>query len=225
MQNRVEPPVLISRLLTFVLATALVVLGVLCLTIYNMFPLNRPQVFFLATDLRDDLEIRLIELPPQDEHLDNYKKAFIREYIRARNEVITNQKVMHRKWNGTDGVVKIWSTDDVYSDFASTAMFNAMMSEMPDFEFSCPVEFETGAVQYLANDDGTYQVKFRYFCTNNTGPVAQKDYTIKLKLVSEDNAKIKWADRVENPLGLRVAEYTIASENGDPLDTGFLPGE
>ena len=36
MQNHVEPPILLSRIMTFVLATALVVLVALGMTIYNM---------------------------------------------------------------------------------------------------------------------------------------------------------------------------------------------
>ena len=38
----------------------------------------------------------------------------------------------------------------------------------------------------------------------------------------EDNATIKWSDRLDNPLGIRVSEYEIESENGDPLNTGYL---
>ncbi|MBQ4130155.1 MAG: hypothetical protein IJD69_02150 [Alphaproteobacteria bacterium] len=222
MQNRVKPPILISRIMTLVLAGALVVLGVLALTLGKMFPLNRPQIFFLTTTVRDDQDIRLTQMQPQGENLDRYKRAFVREYIRHRNEVFTNAKAMHKKWNGEDGAVRIMSTDAVYADFMNTTMFTAMMSEMPDFEFTCPVVFD--GIMYLAAEDA-YQVKIRYFCADNTGRTRQKDYTIKLKLQEEDNSQIKWADRIDNPLGLRVAEYLIVDGDGDPLNTGFLSTE
>ena len=77
---------------------------------------------------------------------------------------------------------------------------------------------------YLAAEDA-YQVKIRYFCADNTGRTRQKDYTIKLKLQEEDNSQIKWADRIDNPLGLRVAEYLIVDGDGDPLNIGFLSTE
>ena len=64
-QDRVEPPILLSRIMMFVLATALVVLVALGMTIYNMFPLNRPQVFFLATTVRDDQDVRLVQMQPK----------------------------------------------------------------------------------------------------------------------------------------------------------------
>lgn len=218
MQNRVEPPILLSRIMTFVLATALVVLVALGMTIYNMFPLNRPQVFFLTTTVRDNQDVRLVQMQPKSENLDRYTKAFVREYIRHRNEIFENPNAMHQKWNSANGAVRIMSTDDVYAGFADTALFNAIMSEAPSF--NCRVNFD-GAPMYLASVDA-YQVEFWYSCSDSTGHTAPKDYTIKLKLETEDNAQIKWADRVDNPLGLRVSEYEIVSGNGDPLDTGFL---
>ncbi len=218
MQNRVEPPILLSRIMMFVLATALVVLATLGITVYKMFPLNRPQIFFLTTVVRDNLDVRLVQMQPKSENLDRYTKAFVREYIRHRNEIFSNPNAMHQKWNSNNGAVRIMSTDQVYADFTDTDMFNAIMSEAPNF--NCLVNFD-GAPMYMASED-VYQVKFRYFCTDNAGQTAPKDYTIKLKLETEDNTKIQWADRIDNPLGIRVSKYEVVSENGDPLDTGFL---
>ena len=224
MQKRVEPPVLLSRLMTFVLATAIVVLGVLAMTLANMFPLNRPQIFFLTTEVRDNLDVKLIEMPPVDNNLEDYKMAFVREYVRHRNEVFTNPVVMQSKWNAEDGIVRKMSTDDVYKKFAETDMFFSIMSGMPGFDFQCPVNF-MGAPVYMSRDDA-YQVKIRYFCTdNNTGQTIPKDYTIKIVLDAGADKQIKWVDRIENPLGLRVSEYTIVEGDGDPLSTGFRTTE
>ncbi|MDW2958422.1 MAG: VirB8/TrbF family protein [Alphaproteobacteria bacterium] len=225
MRNRVEPPVLISRLITFVLAAALVVLGVLCITVMKLFPLNRPQIFFLSTEQRDEQIIKLIEMPPASKNLDKYKKEFIREYIRHRNEVYPNANVMQKKWNTTDGIVRVTSTDSVFADFMNTNMFFAIMSNMPDFEFRCDTSF-LGTPMLLRSDDpkhDTYQVDFRYFCSDSTGQTNPKNYTIKIKLATDDEVDMKWVDRIANPLGLRVEEYEIVSENGDPLNTGYLP--
>lgn len=223
MQNRVKPPVLISRLMTFVLATSLVVLGTLVFTLNKMFPLNRPQIFFLMTTTRADQDIKLTQMPPKSEHLDIYKKSLVREYIKHRNEIVNNVKVMNKKWNSVDGFVRILSTDDVYTKFIDTTAFNTIMSDTPVYNLKCGVYFD-GEPLLIASayKQDTYQVKFRYFCEDYTGPVAQKDYTIRIKIETQDNTKIKWADKIENPLGMRVSEYTITSDNGDPLDTGFM---
>lgn len=231
MQNRVEPPVLISRIMTFVLAASAVVLVVLFTTLYKMFPLNRPQIFFLRTVVRDNYDVKLVEMPPESIHLDNYKRAFVREYIRHRNEIFTDFDVMQKKWNAIDGNVRTMSTEEVYADFTKTAMFNAMMGGgMPNFDFRCPVIFDGAPIPMPAEDGrdtttDTFLVKFHYFCADNTGRTPEKGYTIKMKIKSDEGTSIKWTDRIENPLGLRVAEYTISSGDSDPLDMKFLMTE
>ena len=110
MPERIEPPVLISRLMTLVMATALVVLGVLVWTLDKMFPLNRPQVFFLTTQNIRDKELTLTKMPT--ENLDAYKHQFIREYVRERNEIVPDISKMREKWAySDDGVIKTRSTD------------------------------------------------------------------------------------------------------------------
>ena len=96
-QNRVEPPILLPRLMTFVFATAIVVLAVMGITLYKMFPLNRPQVFFLRARPSHTLEVTVRDIVPTDENLDFYKRAFIREYIKARNEITPNIADMRKK--------------------------------------------------------------------------------------------------------------------------------
>ncbi|MBD5389211.1 hypothetical protein HDR63_03065 [bacterium] len=211
----VEPPVLLSRLLTFVFAGALVLVLVLLVTLVKMFPLNRPQIFFLTTRPRADLDIHLTAMAPDAENIDIYKRSFVKEYIKARNEIIPNVGVMRRKWsNSSDGIVNMWSTPAVYAALTQTNMWTAYMNDVPDTEFYCPVEFNSIAPR--AAD--TYAVNFTYFCSNSDGQMDKKDYTIVIRLESDPNAIIKWRDRLANPLGIRVAEYTVESGRGDPLD-------
>ena len=217
MQNRVEPPILISRLMTFVLATAMVVLVVMGITLYKMFPLNRPQVFFLTTQLSHRLEVTLQDMAPTSENLDRYKRYFIKEYIKARNEISSNINAMRKKWkNEPSATVRTWSSDAIFNDFAQTRMWTAIMNEIPGFELTCPVEFETGAITPRGND--MYAVKFRWFCENSDGQVGAKDYTIVVRLESDTDATVKWADRLNNPLGIRVTQYTVESVDGDKSD-------
>lgn len=222
MSNRIEPPILMSRLLTFVFAAVLVITLVLLITLYELFPTDRPQIFFLMTQPKENLEISLLEMPPTDEHFEHYKRAFIREYIKARNEVVPDQAIMREKWaNNNKGLVRVWSTPKVYTDFAQTDLWGVFMNEIPaNFElFSCPVEFPTNAIVPI--DENTYNVSFSYFCANSGGQADKKDYTIKMKLELNGNKTMKYPDRLNNPLGMRVSEYKVVSGNGDPLNTGY----
>lgn len=224
MPNRIEPPILLSRLLMFVFAASIVVLAALVFTLTHMFPLNRAEVFFLTTRNPNDLQVMLTEMPPNDSNMETYKRMFIREYIKARNEIFPNAKVMARKWNVTDGAVKILSTDDVFADFTRTEMWNDVMSDGTAFDFSCRVEFrDTGPTMREYTTDGmTYLVDFVWFCTNSYGQTDKKTFTIKIRLAYDDGAARKYSDRLENPLGIRVAEYSVQSGDGDPLDILYM---
>ena len=109
MQNRIEPPILLSRLMMFVFAATVVVLFVLFMTMEKMFPLNRPQVFFVTAKPAANTVIQVTELSPSDANIETYKIAFIMEYVRARNEVQKNTSIMRQKWGTANGVVAQWS--------------------------------------------------------------------------------------------------------------------
>jgi len=222
-QNRVEPPILLSRLLTLVFAATLVVLAALVVTLYNLFPLDRPEVFFLRSTNPNNVEITMNQIMPESGDFDMYKRMFIREYVKARNEITPSARMMEKNWNMQNGTVKTMSTDDIFADFVNTAMYQEFLLNGAVFDFSCSVEFSPGSVTNYKSDGATYTVDFKWFCTNSYRQTDRKDYRIKIKLVTEDVQSKKWTDHMENPLGLRVAEYSVESGDGDPLDA-FVVG-
>lgn len=183
-----------------------------------MFPLNRPQVFFLTTRPENTTGIQLNELPPDDTNLDYYKQSFVMEYIRARNEVEPNISIMREKWGNVNGVVSAWSNPNIYSKFSATKMFRLIASNTKNFAPWCAVDFVGRPLKLASNQ---YTVKIRYSCTDNNGQTPKKDYTIRVKVALDKDTKTEWQDRLNNPLGMRVSEYEIESGPGDPLDTGI----
>lgn len=218
MQSRIEPPVLLSRLLIFVFAGCVVVLFVMFMTLEKMFPLNRPEVFFITSKPEGASVIQITELPPNDQNLEAYRQAFVMEYVRARNEIEQNMSVMRQKWGNSDGVVAAWSTTDVYNAFRKTGLYHAIMSDYPDVAFNCVVNFRGRPMQLR---DNQYTVKFEYFCSDNNGQTGKKDYTILIGITMTDDAQIKWTERLNNPLGVKVSRYTVEGGGGDPLDTVY----
>ncbi len=227
MQDRIEPPILMSRLMTFVLATSLVVLTVLVWTLDKMFPLNRPQVFFLTSQMMDDQQLTLTEIPK--DNLELYKQQFIKEYIRARNEIEPNLSIMRARWaNNADGIVKTWSNDDVFGKFTETEMFNIINQDLTEvFDIKCVVEFPLyNSVIRAVNSDNadTYSVHFQYNC--KYGPLGDQsyvqEYIIRVQLEPGDESSVKWAERMENPLGIRVSGYDVIDAQNKVLNTDPL---
>ncbi|MBO4672555.1 MAG: hypothetical protein J5608_02805 [Alphaproteobacteria bacterium] len=221
MQERIEPPILISRLMAFVMATALVVLVVLLVTLDKMFPLNRPQVFFLTTQELNDKELTLTEIPDE---FDGYKIQFIKEYIRYRNEIDEDLAIMQARWgNRPDGIIKSRSTDAVFGDFVLTELATIIRSDYLNeaFTITCNVDFPaTHSVVQNANTPDAYTVKFTYTCrdSNSDNQEYSQPYEVLVKLESTNKTAVKWAERMENPLGFRVSQYEVLNGQPDPLD-------
>ena len=220
MQERIEPPILISRLMTFVMATALVVLVVLVITLDKMFPLNRPQVFFLTTENLQDKQLTLTEIP---ENMDDYQKSFVMEYVRERNEVVPDLAIMRAKWaNSDNGIIKTRSTDDVFGDFVMTNMVNIIRQDFDTpFNIKCDVEFyEHQPVIKNVNKKDTYTVRFGYVCDYGAmdGKKYVQNYVIDVTLASTAMDAVRWAERMENPLGFRVSNYEVINNQDDPLN-------
>ena len=60
-----------------------------------------------------------------------------------------------------------------------------------------------------------------YHCEDNNGQINQKNYTIRIGLSENPKQDMEWGDRMNNPLGLKVSEYTIENGEGDPLNTVY----
>lgn len=225
MQNRIEPPILLSRLLTLVFAATLVVLGAMVVTLYNLFPLNRPEVFFLRSANMNDTEITLTQVMPNGDDLEIYKREFIKEYIKNRNEITPNARIMEQNWGMHGGTIKTTSSADTFADFVKTAMYQEFLINNGELDFSCSVEFSPGSVNKYTADGSTYTVDFKWFCTNSYGQTDRKDYRIKITLVTDDEKSMRWTDVMENPLGMRVVEYSVESGDGDPLDAFVIVNE
>ena len=81
MAKVIQPPVLLSRVLTFVFATSVVVLATLFITLVKIMPLERPEVFFLSTHtLSVNATIEpLVPNSANQQALEQYEKGFVRE--------------------------------------------------------------------------------------------------------------------------------------------------
>ena len=212
----IEPQVFTARMMSFVFAVACATALALVLALSNMFPLTRTQVFLLNTKRVESQIIEIKPLPVNDRTLTAYKESFVKEYIRARNEILPDVRIMRLRWRSPEGHIFQWSSREVYAQFTNTLLWSAFMKDAPGFELSCPVEFQR--IEPRGGD--RFAVNFRWFCTSNdadyAGQTTAKDFTIVVGLTRAP--EVKWGARLENPLGLVVSEYIIEFGGSDPLN-------
>ena len=136
MAKIVEPPVLTSRILAFMLAASVVVLGVLVVTLIKMVPLERPEVFFVsASSALSNVSIKGME--PDAAMTRSYEEGFIREYIIARNTLYQNTETTRNNWTR---IVKPWSSSDVFANLTKTGLYRVYAKENQLQPIECNVQ-------------------------------------------------------------------------------------
>ncbi len=225
----IEPPVLISRILTFVLATAVVVLVTLIVALTKMMPLERPEVFFVANrTVSVSTVIEPLVLDSSNEQaLRDYEEGFVREYIVVRNTLQPNAALTRKNWTS---VIKPWSSQRVYSALTRTALYSEYTSSDTPPALSCVVNFfDTSKEQAVVRtghspNHDEYIVTFAWVCKNSGGQTTQKNYKIRLRIQSVMDTKasktLETLDKLrDNPLGTKVIEYKVLDGDGDPLNS------
>lgn len=225
MSKVVEPPVLMSRTLTFVLAASIAVLATLVFSLYNMAPLTRPEVFFLMNQSRNVNYVLKHPNPkdsrdPKKEKLiqQEYIKGFIRTYIIARNSLEDSRFATIDRWNS---IVKPWSSESVYDAFRTTDAYNDVMDNYQS-NLVCSVDFSNGNV---APQSKSYRVTFDRTCfdKNSGRQIGPKSYKIDIEIQSyldnESDKKLSYLEDLRtNPLGIQITGYRVLNGTGtDPL--------
>lgn len=227
MSKIVEPPVLMSKVLTFVLAVSVVVLATLVFTLYKMVPLERPEVFFLYTPRGDFTNVIIDPMVPDANNkgtIDMYRKGFIREYVISRNTLNAGANVVITR-NNWSKLVNPWSSDKVWQQFTKTKLYKQYQFNSVLPTVSCSVNFpnSTVAPAVAMLKDDMYEVNFVWVCKdeNIAGHITSKPYKIMIRIRSDLNKQVKKDLKKlrDNPLGIQVVDYEVQDDKGDPLNS------
>ncbi len=218
MTKVIEPPVLLSRTLTFVLAASVAVLATLGFSLYKMAPLTRPEVFFLVNQSRN-VNYVLKQPDPKDiPFKEEFIEGFIRTYIIARNSLESPKSITIDRWNR---IVKPWSSLPVYTKFKNTNTYTEVTkNRMPGIV--CSINFNDNSIAKYSKG---YRVVFDRTCFDKisgrqTEPKSYKiDIAIKTYLDNNSDKVLNYLEGLrDNPLGIQITEYTVVgAKNTDPL--------
>ena len=237
MAKIIEPPVLMSRILTFVLATSIVVLVALVVALAKMIPLERPEVFFLLSQT-PSVSTTIEPMTPDssnEEALSAYEMGFVREYVIARN-TLTDVAQTRKNWTN---IIKPWSSEAVYSALTKTQLYTDYTFNDRPPVVSCSVNFSNNAKEQAVlktksarsgKSFSEYIVNFTWICENIGGQTTQKNYMIRIRIQSVLDSKMSGTlenlkKLRSNPLGTQVIGYTVISTDNnrdktdDPLNS------
>lgn len=220
----IAPTGLISRLFTFVMAACLTTLVILIATLYSMFPLERTQVFFLTSRPANDQFIKIEGFDMSPTNMQAFKERFIREYMVARNQIVQSNNAMQIRWR-PNGLVHSYSSLEIFQEFIRTNLWRAIMENRHEpLFFRCDVSF--GRIRLRTAD--TFEVNFAHICRDvlneNPGQSISNNFTIAVTV--EFQPELRWNERLDNPLGLKVVGYVVEQDgrdgNSDPLDGEWI---
>jgi type IV secretory pathway component VirB8 len=87
------------------------------------------------------------------------------------------------------------------------------------------VEFPANfSVVRQTNTQDTYLVSFRYVCSyGDLGDQQyEQSYKLRVRLKSSAGNAVRWAERMENPLGFQVSGYDVIGKDNQVLDADPL---
>ena len=209
----------------FVLATSVVVLGALVVTLIKMAPLTRPEVFFLQTPTRSvNVVIKPMDInQTNQEALAEYERKFVQEYVIARNTINSNPALTRSNWIQ---VVKPWSSSKVFSDFTKTALYHDYTFSNRPPVLSCSVNFpDSNRERAIVKTKNSFFVNFTWLCKNSSGHETTKNYNIRIKVQSvldeKTSGTLEKLNKLSvNPLGIQVTEYEVQGTTKiDPLNS------
>lgn len=201
-----------ARAFSIVSAVALCVNLILLFAILNLMPLKRVEPFLLTFQNKDEQVVNMRPLAKDLAADQIITEAMIRQYVLLSHTMTSNVEEMTYRW-GTDGPIFWMSTPKIYKEFAKNN--RDRISQIKVEGLTREVRIEN-----VIQDQNIWYVHFR---TQDMKPEADQPESQRWRasvqvryLVNRRGRelyKVKYADRLKNPLGFKVVAYGIESAN------------
>lgn len=176
---------------------------VLVLALFQLIPLKQVQPFFVTFASKSDqiVQIEPIEMSLSAEEA--MTERLVREYVVQRNTIVPNESEMVRRW-GSQGPIRWMSDPAEYAKFTQQA--EPALSRITTDGLSR--EAEILAVSKLS--DTLWQVEFETIdMTPEIDEPVIQTWQATLQ-IGFSRARVKYDDRLNNPLGFVVRSYNLA---------------
>lgn len=168
---------------------------------YVMLPLKRVEPFLVTFSQKEDQVVHIEPLTTRVNGIDVLIESMAREFVRVREEVLTDQTEMQRRWVT---YLKYRMLPEQYNAFLTRV--DAPFQELVEKGMSRQVEI-TGTRRVSANH---IEVTFRTHDTDRAGRrFLTLNWVARLK-VGFMPQQTDLEDKYNNPLGFMVFDYSVA---------------
>lgn len=186
---------------------------VMLLAVTGMLPLVRVESFLLR--FKDKREQVINVIPFRTNLVDNMDitEALIQDYVLVRNTVTANLDEMTQLWS-SDGPVRYKSSEAVFGEFIQKN--HPILNKLRDEGFTRDVFIRTATRMTTRGTRAYWQVDMR---TRDMLPTKASPeetcWTVGMEIGYSYSTKIKYEDRLKNPLGFIVYKYSMQTKECD----------
>lgn len=175
---------------------------ILVFTIFNvMLPLKRVEPFLVTFSQKDDQVVHIQPLNVRVNGIDVLIEAMAREFVRVREEILTDQEEMQRRWID---YLKTRMTEDDYRAFLSRV--DASFQELVEKGISRKVEIDR-VIRRSANH---LEVYYKTLDQDRSGRTLLTSSWVARLRIGFQNQQVSDAEKYNNPLGFMVYDYSVS---------------
>ena len=198
-------------------AAAVVAVGSFCtniillIALFNLSPLVRTNPFFL-TFQNKNAQVVTIEKPDIGESiLPTITENMIRQYLVARNDIPADTTELAARWSA-EGPVRWMSSDAVFAAFRSEVQ--SVLQRIEANHLTRQVKIASVLKQqtdYRGVELWVASITLTEMSDDSPQP-RETHWTVVLQIAYQPRDVI-WADRLKNPLGFKVRDYTMQRQD------------
>jgi type IV secretory pathway component VirB8 len=175
---------------------------ILVFTIFNvMLPLKRVEPFLVTFSQKDDQVVHIQPLNVRVNGIDVLIEAMAREFVRVREEILTDQEEMQRRWID---YLKTRMIEDDYRAFLSRV--DAPFQELVAKGISRKVEIDR-VIRRSANH---LEVYYKTLDQDRSGRTLLTSRWVARLRIGFENQQVSDAGKYNNPLGFMVYDYSVS---------------
>lgn len=186
---------------------------IMVIALSSLLPLVRVESFLLEFKNKNEQIIRVIPFRRNLIEDRDITESLIQQYVLLRNTVTSNYEEMTQRW-GVDGPVRYMSTEAVFGEFVQKN--TPILVKLKDEGFTRDVFIRTATRTTTRGAQAYWQVDMR---TRDMLPTRASPeetcWTVGLEIGYFYNSRVKYEDRLKNPLGFMVSRYAMQPKECD----------
>ena len=175
---------------------------VVLVAIFNVLPLEKITPYYVDFNDRADQVVTISS--PGARNLarnDTLTESLVRKYVMLRSVVVADAKEMENRW-GLDGPIRWMSDPGIYGVFSRAAATDAIWNE------GRSREVKIASVLRVSNDVWQVQLETQDMRLDVIEPTVSR-WTVTMRVAYKSTARVKYAERLKNPLGFTVMAYSV----------------